>query len=290
MDIIAEKIEGSAGYSRSEMPQIDFDDLELTIAKLVSKGVGIVVKNIPAKRLKFTQNEIDRAKVQKKIKGKSKQYQDRLYFASRGWFVADGHHDLSQALLVAPNTKLTCFVCDTNIHELVQILNSFKHITNEDIEKALKNEKVWDKRGFLTTRKKQDSATKGGIKLKLLTKKDFEDIIKLAPEFGAPSYSDNEMQNISGERFNMGFCDVFAWYMENKKSGFKSHDFYDFKARIEIDKKKHNIEFRFPEHSFVSKTKNGKTLFFDIEEQNGVSTPFDLPFYKRWIERNTKTK
>lgn len=131
MEIIESKIKGSAGFKRIEMPQIDFDDLELALASLLSKGVGIEVKQITAKRIKFAQNEIDDSKVQDKIDSKSKQYKKRFYIVSRGWYVVDGHHDLAQCLKVAPRTKLMCFVCDIGIHELVELLNSFKFTNNE---------------------------------------------------------------------------------------------------------------------------------------------------------------
>lgn len=158
MDIIKDKIEGSAGFKRVEMPQIDFDDLELALASLLSKGVGIKVKQIPGKRIKFAQNEIDDTKVQNKIDAKSKQFKDRVYFVSRGWYVVDGHHDLAQCLKVAPRTKLTCFVCDINIYELVQLLNSFKFTDNEDIQKALRAKKLIDKKGHWTTRYVKDKS------------------------------------------------------------------------------------------------------------------------------------
>lgn len=132
MDIIDEKIKKSAGLKRIEMPQIDFDDLQRAVAALLSKGVFIKVRRYPASKLKFAQNEIDDAKVQGKIDSKSKQFKERLYFASRGLFVADGHHDLAHGLKVAPRTKLTCLVCDVSIYELVDILNSFKFTSNEE--------------------------------------------------------------------------------------------------------------------------------------------------------------
>ena len=132
MDAIKEKIATSAGLKRIEMPQIDFDDLQRTIAGLLSKGVQIKIRRISASKLKFAQNEIDETKVQDKVDSKSKQFKERLYFASRGLYVADGHHDLAHGLKVAPRTKLTCLVCDVSIYELVEILNSFKFTTNEE--------------------------------------------------------------------------------------------------------------------------------------------------------------
>lgn len=131
-DIIKQKIQDSAGLKRIEMPQIDFDDLQRTVAALLSKGISIKVRQVVASKLKFAQNEIDNTKVQSKIDSKSKQFKDRLYFVSRGLFVIDGHHDLSQALKTSPRTKLTCLVCNVSIYELVDILNSFKFTSNEE--------------------------------------------------------------------------------------------------------------------------------------------------------------
>lgn len=281
MDIIKDKISKSAGFKRVEMPQIEFDDLQRTIAGLLSKGVGIKIRRISASKLKFAQNEIDESKVQEKVDSKSKQFKERLYFASRGLFVADGHHDLAQGLKVAPRTKLTCLVCDISIYELVEILNSFKFTTNEDIQKALHPEKVMDKRGFITTRMKSDAKTEGGIRLKIISQKDFDSIMELAPEFGAPNYGEEELKSLSGVRFNQGFCDVFAFYMEQNK-GYKSHDYHD-SYKVRVIKDLEGTGRHFPEHAFVSKVVNGKTLFFDIEEQDGVKSPFDLPFYKRFL-------
>ena len=283
MEIIKDKIKGSAGFKRSEMPPTDFDDSELAVASLLSEGVGIKVKNIEANKIKFAQEEIDDTKVQSKIASKSKQFKKRFYFVSRGRYVVDGHHDLAHSLLVAPKTKLTCFVCDVSIYELVQLLNSFKFTNNEELKKALHDVKVLDKRGFMTTRKKSDKQqeTEGGIKLKIISQKDFDSIMKMAPEFGAPNYSDDERKSLSGVRFNQGFCDVFAYYMEQNK-GYKSHDYHDsFKVRVNKDLE--GTGRHFPEHAFVSKVVKGRTLFFDIEEQNGVNSPFDLPFYRRFL-------
>lgn len=131
MGVLDDKIKASAGLKRIEMPQIDFEDIGLAISSLSSNGIKIKVKQIQASRIKFAQNEIDEDKVQKKIDSKSKQFKNRLYFVSRGWYVVDGHHDLSQALKTASNTKLTCLVCDCTIYELIDLLNSFKFTGNE---------------------------------------------------------------------------------------------------------------------------------------------------------------
>jgi hypothetical protein len=125
MGLIKDKIDSSAGYERKQLPQIDFDDLQGVIAYLISKKIGIEIKRIPSSRIKFTQNEIDEGKVQSKIDSKSKQYRERLYFVSKGWFVLDGHHDLAHALKTSSQTKLTCFVCDVSIHKLIRTVNAY---------------------------------------------------------------------------------------------------------------------------------------------------------------------
>ena len=126
--ILSDRLGKSAGYKRKELPQVDLDDIPKIVSELVLRDkVGFKVLAIAASRIKFTQDEIDKDKVEsKRGRGKRKQYKYRLFLLSRGWYTVDGHHDVAHALLDNPKQKLMCFVFDLSIHELIDRINQSK--------------------------------------------------------------------------------------------------------------------------------------------------------------------
>lgn len=124
-EILKQKLANSAGYARSDLPQVDFDDIPMVLAYLLNKGVEVETRLENVIDIHFTQNELDLDKVRKKLKSKSDQCQERFYFVSKGLFLLDGHHDLSHCLITAPKAKLTCFWCNCGIKKLIKLVNKF---------------------------------------------------------------------------------------------------------------------------------------------------------------------
>ena len=116
--------------------------------------------------------------------------------------------------------------------------------------------------------------TLGGIKIEgPLTLNLWRDIASQIEEYG------EDLNKISPERFNDGFCDIYSDVIGAKSSFIQVCD-EDFIREL---KEKESFYTLCP-HSFVQNKKNGK--FYDIETPLGVEDFLDLPIFKRWINKS----
>ena len=134
---------GNKGYSRTEMPQIDWEEFKLILPQFemvtkISKG------ELPPSAMKPTQNEINMEKVLKKIaKGKNVCY-DYTYIVDKDFFILDGHHRHVRTLMTDPYKPVSYIrFDDIDIDELIYmfttVVNSTKIDINDNIVEMLED-------------------------------------------------------------------------------------------------------------------------------------------------------
>lgn len=141
-----DKLKGSLGKKREEMPQVDADSLGDFLVHFADKvGVKKVKKSI--KSLKPTQDEVNEDKVYKFIshyfdEEKSKDKDKNRYIISSDGYLLDGHHRWAADLEMDDTQKVHCYKIDMPINQLLSRakrmnLSSKKDIDDNKVEKAI---------------------------------------------------------------------------------------------------------------------------------------------------------
>lgn len=128
------------GYSRNEMPQIDFKHLESFLSYLQENKVTIIKTKIKAKDLKPIQKELETDKADRIWKQSQKEKDEninplqRLVFVSKDNRLLDGHHRWLAAQRNKPEFKMNCLVIDKDVKEALKLMHSFDKTTKRDIK------------------------------------------------------------------------------------------------------------------------------------------------------------
>lgn len=97
---------GNLGVSRRAMPQIDGKKVERFVNQMREDGVDVVKTKVPILSLRLTQNEINKMKVFKIMKGIRKTGNCFPIFISRDNFVIDGSHRMVAKLNINKHDKI----------------------------------------------------------------------------------------------------------------------------------------------------------------------------------------
>ena len=129
------KTQNSLGIPRSQMPQIKKEDIPEFIQELKQNGISIQFLDFPASRLKPTQAEINKDKVDSKSDILSKPI--KPFIVSRDFRILDGHHQLYAILDKNPQQKVSCWYIGVNMLELLHFARKFSRVTYKEINEAM---------------------------------------------------------------------------------------------------------------------------------------------------------
>lgn len=123
------------GISRANMPQVNMDSFEASIAEF-KKRVRIVELLVPATMLKCTQDEINIDKPLTRIaKGEVVVPAEQSNFiCSRDFHIADGHHRHIHILMTTPGALVRCYLFDINIEDLLAMLKATPAILDGSLD------------------------------------------------------------------------------------------------------------------------------------------------------------
>jgi len=118
---------------RREMPQIKKKYIPDFLEVLKDRGVGVSHRNISISSLKPTQNEIDLDKVKEKVEKFTNGKEPKPFVVSYDNFILDGHHQLFALRVLDKNTKVSCYVVDLKMKDLLKYAYKFPKTTYKNI-------------------------------------------------------------------------------------------------------------------------------------------------------------
>jgi len=127
--------------SRNMMPQIASKHLPEFIESLKKKGIHVISKMVRVNSLKPTQSEFNHDKIQNLL---DKKKLDIPIIISKDNYVLDGHHRYVAELNRNKSSKISAFIVDLKINDLIQEANLFeksftKELHEENKTKVLKS-------------------------------------------------------------------------------------------------------------------------------------------------------
>lgn len=125
------------GISRSDMPQIERKYIGEFVEQLRAIGVSVVSRQIRISFLRPTQNEINRSKVEKKIKDFTEKGESpKPLIISNDSYILDGHHQWAALSDIDPGTLVDCLVVDLPMTRLLDIAHTFHRVGYKSIEEC----------------------------------------------------------------------------------------------------------------------------------------------------------
>lgn len=115
-------LSSSYNYSRSQMPQIDYEHFDDVINSLIAKfNVKHVSKNIT--KLKPTQHELNVTKIKNKLCNSTFNTSALKFICANDMHIVDSHHAHVAALIKDDSIQADCYIVDCDIHKLLAFLN-----------------------------------------------------------------------------------------------------------------------------------------------------------------------
>ena len=118
---------------RREMPQIKKKYIPDFLEVLKDRGVSVSHRDISISSLKPTQNEIDLDKVKEKVEKFTNGKEPKPFVVSYDNFILDGHHQLFALRVLDKNTKVSCYVVDLKMKDLLKYAYKFPKTTYKNI-------------------------------------------------------------------------------------------------------------------------------------------------------------
>jgi len=135
-DDIWERVKGSLGMPRAKMPQIRSDLVPEFIAYLGKNDVKVRNKAIPASKLKPTQDELNKSKLDYMATKGTEQLLKPMIVSSDN-YVLDGHHRLGALRMKAPNAQVPAVVVDLHIVPLLALAHKFAKVGYKKLSEAI---------------------------------------------------------------------------------------------------------------------------------------------------------
>lgn len=120
---------------RKDMPQIKSKDVQDFFKFLKDKKISTVKKTINVSKLKATQGEFDKAKIQKGMDDiESGDMPDKPIIISKDGYVIDGHH--RWLAYVNLGRYMDVFEVNTNAKKLIELMNEYPKAFNKKLYEA----------------------------------------------------------------------------------------------------------------------------------------------------------
>ncbi len=120
--------EGHRGHVRSEMPQLEGDQVDKFVASLQELGVNVVRTEVAVGDLKPTQKHMDTEKVrgmaENAMKGEFPKIKDPVV-VSNDRHILDGHHRWAALRALGPKNTMRIIQVDLPIDQLVSLARNF---------------------------------------------------------------------------------------------------------------------------------------------------------------------
>ncbi len=135
MTIVETKIElpTSLGIPRIEMPQVDREDVRPFIEYLDREGIKYTGVKVSVKKLKSTQKEINKEKVQTLISNPEDVHLKPVIFSS-DYYILDGHHRVIAQLNIDRDSRVKGLKIDQPIRQLIQTVKKFPNVKYKSVE------------------------------------------------------------------------------------------------------------------------------------------------------------
>lgn len=134
MIIVETKIElpSSLGIPRIEMPQVDRGDVRSFIEYLDREGIKYTGVKVSVKKLKSTQKEINKEKIQTLISNPEDVHLKPVIFSS-DYYILDGHHRVIAQLNIDRDSRVKGLKIDQPIRQLIQTVKKFPNVKYKNV-------------------------------------------------------------------------------------------------------------------------------------------------------------
>jgi hypothetical protein len=129
------KFTKSIGIPRNELPQIDFDHYDDILSSLKKSGIDCVIGKVSCDKLKPSQDDLNKEKVQSMLDNGSYN-EDRTLFVSKEGFIVDGHHTWAAKYSYDKKMPIKVVMVKMNIIDLINWFNSQDFTYTKEIHES----------------------------------------------------------------------------------------------------------------------------------------------------------
>lgn len=129
------KFNNSIGIPRNEMPQIDFEYYSDILKNLQKNDIGYKIGTLPCSKLKPSQNDLNKEKVQSMLDNGAYN-EDRTLFISKEGYIVDGHHTWAAKYSYDKEMPIKVVLVKMNIVDLINWFNDQDYTYSIEIHES----------------------------------------------------------------------------------------------------------------------------------------------------------